>query len=333
MGLLPGHISQAYGEQVPQNEISKKISMISQKVAPLKFHKLNAFNQEAVDKEKQTKLFPVPMTIFVDFPVNSTFVEKSQHSYIASKGDTSDEFTFRKTKMTGGLIYLPGCYLSADVKLKWGQGGISIGTIYNYTSYPLNTWAKQMQLTINGVNIGIAHSFNQEMAYLHKLLMTSEDTKKDLEGITLGYPDMPGHFDNLGDGAQNQNDTDDITNLGLKTKRLKFLGNSEVHIMDNIVFPLLSDGNQYVPSANEFKLSWTKASHSKIFMGTEYKCNATESSFHHTTAGTVPNLDHLKTHFKNFTWHLDYRTPNNQLKDALNLLLENKRAIVKSYVT
>ena len=133
--------------------------------------------------------------------------------------------------MTGGLIYLPGCYLSADVKLKWGQGGISIGTIYNYTSYPLNTWAKQMQLTINGVNIGIAHSFNQEMAYLHKLLMTSEDTKKDLEGITLGYPDTPGHFDHLGDGTQNENETDDITNLGLKTKRLKFLGNSEVHNM------------------------------------------------------------------------------------------------------
>ena len=68
-------------------------------------------------------------------------------------------------------------------------------------------------------------------------------------------------------------------------------------------------------------------------MGTEYKCNATESSFHNTTAGAVPNLDNLKTHFKNFTRHLDYRTLNNQLKDALNLLLENKRAIVKSYVT
>ena len=64
--------------------------MISQKVAPLKSRKLNAFNQEPVDKEKQTKLFPVPMTIFVDFPINSTFVEKSQYSCIASKGDTSD---------------------------------------------------------------------------------------------------------------------------------------------------------------------------------------------------------------------------------------------------
>ena len=30
---------------------------------------------------------------------------------------------------------------------------------------------------------------------------------------------------------------------------------------------------------------------------------------------------------------MDYRTPNNQLKDALNLLLESKMAVVKSYVT
>lgn len=68
-------------------------------------------------------------------------------------------------------------------------------------------------------------------------------------------------------------------------------------------------------------------------MGHEYNCGANNSSFHNVTVGTLPNLDNLKTHFKNFTWHLDYRTPNNQLKEAINLLLENKGAVVKSYVT
>ena len=51
---------------------------------------------------------------------------------------------------------------------------------------------------------------------------------------------------------------------------------------------LLSDGNQYVPSANEIKLHWTKAPNNRICMGFEYNCNATASNFHHGIAGTAP---------------------------------------------
>lgn len=68
-------------------------------------------------------------------------------------------------------------------------------------------------------------------------------------------------------------------------------------------------------------------------MGTEYNCTSNNSSFNHGIPGTVLNLNNLKIHMKNFTWNLDYRTPNNQLKDTLNLLLENKLAVVKSYIT
>lgn len=122
----------------------------------------------------------MPLVIFDNYPINATFVEKSEHLCTASEGETSDQFSFRKSKMTGGLMYLPGCYLSADVRVKWGNTNLSNGTNYNYTSYPLNTWAKQIQLTVNDVNIGIAHSFNQEISYLYKLHMMSENAKKDL---------------------------------------------------------------------------------------------------------------------------------------------------------
>ena len=102
--------------------------------------------------------------------------------------------------------------------------------------------------------------------------------------------------------------------------------------MDKIIFPLLCDGNQYIPSVNKMKLEWTKASNNRIFMASEYNVGAQASSYH-GNARAVPNITNLKTYFKEFTWHLDYRILNTQLKDALNLLLESKMAVVKSYIS
>ena len=104
--------------------------------------------------------------------------------------------------------------------------------------------------------------------------------------------------------------------------------------MDKIIFPLLCDGNQYIPSANEIKLEWTKTSNMKIFMGDEHNVSGNNSAFHNmTNAQITAGIRNIKTHFKEFTWHLDYRTPNTELKDALNYLLESRMAVVKSYVS
>ena len=67
-------------------------------------------------------------------------------------------------------------------------------------------------------------------------------------------------------------------------------------------------------------------------MGSEYHCNNV-TSFNHATVGTAPNLDNVKVHVTNFTWHVQSQMPNNQSKEALNELLEDSKAIVKSYIT
>ena len=80
----------------------------------------------------------------------------------------SNQFSFIKNKVTGGLIYFPGCYVSADIQLKWGAANISTWTVHNYLSNPLNTWANSIKLSVNRVNVGIAHSYNLEVSYLLK---------------------------------------------------------------------------------------------------------------------------------------------------------------------
>ena len=123
------------------------------------------------------------------------------------------------------------------MRVKYNTANLSDGTIFNYTGFPLNTWAKQIQLNLNGVNVSIAHSFNQKMSYLLKLLMGSINKGKDLAGITLGYWDTLGKFEHLGTGTDTT-DTNGLANTELKNKQLKFIVNSEVHIMDEIIFPL-----------------------------------------------------------------------------------------------
>ena len=69
-------------------------------------------------------------------------------------------------------------------------------------------------------------------------------------------------------------------------------------------------------------------------MADEHNVGGNNSNFHGMTANnTTAAVRNIKTHFKEFTWHLDYRTPNTQLKDALNYLLESRMAVVKSYVS
>ena len=83
-----------------------------------------------------------------------------------------------------------------------------------------------------------------------------------LNGITLGYPDTPGQFEAL--PAADLANTNGLANKGMIKKIGKLAGSAEVYVMDKI-FPLLYDGNQYIPSANEMKLEWTKTSNLNFY--------------------------------------------------------------------
>ena len=277
----------------------------------------------------------MPLSIFKDFPVNSVFIETSEHNCIASEAETSDQFSFIKTKVTGGIVNLQTSFLSAKIKIKNNNADLNAATLFNITNNPLNTWAKQVQLSVNGVNIGIAHSFNQECAYLLNLLYGNVNIQKDLNGITLGYGDTPGQFEAM--PAADAQNTNGLVNKGMKNKFAYLQGSDEVYVMDRIIYPLLYDGNQYIPSANEMKLEWTKTSNMKIFMVDEHDVGpgGNASDCHGLTAAQMAAFirNNLKIHLKEFTWHLDYRTPNEQLKNALNYLLESRMAVVKSYVS
>ena len=244
--------------------------------------KLTEENQDPIEKSNHVELFELPSSIFKDFPINDTFVETSEHNCIATEAETSDQFSFIKSKVTGGLINLSTCYLSAKLKIKNGVNNFNDGMCINYSSYLLNTWAKQIQLSVSGVNIGIAHSFNQEISYLLKLLHGNVNMQNNLNGMTLGYPDTPGQFETL--LAADTASTAELANKGSIKKLAKLAVSAEVYVMEEIMYPLLSDGNQYIPSANELKLEWTKASN-KIFMASEYNISGNNSSYRLTTVG------------------------------------------------
>ena len=162
------------------------------------------------------------MSIFRDFPINGVFTETSEHNCVASEAETSDQFSFIKSKVTGGIINLDTSFLSAKLKIKYGDNNFSDGTCFNYTNNPLNTWAKQIQLSVNGVNIGIAHSFNQKISYLLNLLHGNTNIQNDLNGITLGYPDTPGQFETF--AAADAANTNALANKGMAKKNIKIGG-------------------------------------------------------------------------------------------------------------
>ena len=80
--------------------------------------KLTKENQDPIQKTNHVKLFPMPLSIFKDFPVNSVFTETSEHNCIASEAEMSDQFSFIKSNVTGGIITIETSYLSAKLKIK-----------------------------------------------------------------------------------------------------------------------------------------------------------------------------------------------------------------------
>lgn len=94
-------------------------------------------------------------------------------------------------------------------------------------------------------------------------------------------------------------------------------------MLENLIIPLIQDGNQYNLAGNNVKLTWMKASNKKIFIGSELNLHGMqgESSFKdadtngNTNAGLNRKIYNLKVHFTNFLW-------NNQLKQAMNVTLE-----------
>lgn len=203
-------------------------------------------------------------------------------------------------------------------------------TQFNYVSRPLNSWAQSIKLIINGVDTGIANSFNLETSYLLKLLNESVCKRNDLAGIDLGWLDKAGYFEQIGTA---DNHATIRLNTGL-TKKLSALASSATRrVLDALQIPLIADGNQYIPSANKFKLRWTKANNRNTFNVTGGGNASDFDGAAVTNAGLNPLIDNVKTNFTGFTWHLQYKTPNNQLKNTLNLMMEMNDGTVRSYTT
>lgn len=113
--------------------------------------------------------------MYRDFPINNTFIET-----VLIKCKASEE-------PTGSLIYLPNSYLSAYLKVKYGDANLTALTRLNYLPNLLNTWASSVNFFVNGVNIGITSSFNVKMSYILNLFRIGMNKRKDLAGIHLGW--------------------------------------------------------------------------------------------------------------------------------------------------
>ena len=129
--------------------------------------------------------------MYRDFLINNTFTERVFIKCKASKEPMSNQFTFNLSKMTGSLIYLPNSYLPADLKVKYGDTNLMEPTQFNYLPNPLNTWASSVNLSVNGVNIGAANSFNVKTSYILNLFGISVQERKNLVGMNLGWLDTP----------------------------------------------------------------------------------------------------------------------------------------------
>ena len=73
--------------------------------------------------------------------------------------------------------------------MKKGNNLLNDSTLVDYLLHPLNTWAKSIELAVNGLNVTTAHTNNLEISYLLNLSYTGKGTQHDLVGINLGYLD------------------------------------------------------------------------------------------------------------------------------------------------
>lgn len=62
--------------------------------------RLTTLNQKPIEEDKHNKLFSMPLPVFLEFPISSTFTESVEHPVVASKAATSQQFTFMKNKFT-----------------------------------------------------------------------------------------------------------------------------------------------------------------------------------------------------------------------------------------
>ena len=112
-----------------------------------------AKNQDPVNETKYNKLFPMPLSIFLEFPVNLTFIERVHPMCVASEAATLQQFTFTKNKITGGMIFLLNCYMLADLKVTYSDADFAANNRFNYVAKPLNMWAESIQLASQVVSI------------------------------------------------------------------------------------------------------------------------------------------------------------------------------------
>ena len=78
-------------------------------------------------------------------------------------------------------------YLSAKISVHTqANEELSAGTIVDFIPCPLNTWAKSVELSINGVAITVSHTDNLEVSNMTNILFEQKAMHTNLAGVKMG---------------------------------------------------------------------------------------------------------------------------------------------------
>ena len=128
---------------------------------------LDETNQELI--ADQLELFPEPLSMFGDIPLNNLMVKLTWLNIKADKGTTFDTFSFKKALTTSSLWEIQDSYLLGKVSLcTAADGKLSAGIIVDYTPHPLNTWSRSVEISMNRVAITVTHPDNLNRHFIRK---------------------------------------------------------------------------------------------------------------------------------------------------------------------
>ena len=116
-------------------------------------------SQETISGEPE--LFAELLTSLDDIPFNDFIVELMWFHMKEDESSTSDAISFKISSMTGMLWKIQDSYLSAKV---------SAETIVDFIPRPLNTWAKLVELSINGVAVTVTQTDNLKVFSMINIL-------------------------------------------------------------------------------------------------------------------------------------------------------------------
>ena len=186
-------LAQQYmGNNAHSMEISKLMNVSENKS---NFHTSNPqqMHKSVLDENNQTissvrELFAEALSMFDDVQFNDSIVESTWFYIKADKSSTSDTFSFEKSSTTGMLWKIQDSYLSAKA---------CTGTIVDFIPRPLNTWAKSVELSINGVAVTVTDTDNLKVSSMINILVEKKDMYFNLAGVTMGWLDMLGKRSHL----------------------------------------------------------------------------------------------------------------------------------------